>query len=285
MTATSATATATALDQAQLTSYREDGHCVVRGLFSTEEVAAMTRFDVAKLQRLAVDEPALAHRLQFKDLPAGGTTIQKIEGVRVVDPDMGRWSTDPRLMAIAEQLMGEPARLFKDKYILKPKGGGGFGPHQDLTMGFHRFATGVVSMMIALDPADADNGALQLASIRHTPSLVSRPETPLDPRLVPTDAWQLVPLQPGDVAIFDGLTPHRSEPNQSEDRLRRVYITTYNRASEGDVYHDYYAWYFSWQRHSRAGGQRIDYGGEPHRRSLPGARSFTRWDGSTPMDY
>ena len=273
------------LDRAQLTCYREHGYCVVPGLFSTEEAAAMARFDIARLQRLVADEPALAHRLQIKELPEGGSTIQKIEGLQVVDPGMGRWSTDPRLMAIAELLMDEPARLFKDKYILKPKGGGGFGAHQDLTMGFHRFTTGVISMMIALDPADADNGCLQLASISHTPSLVSRPETPLDPRLVPEDAWQMVPLQPGDVAVFDGLTPHRSDANQSEDRLRRVYITTYHPASEGERYHDYYAWYFSWHRHTRAGGQRTDYGGEPHRRSLPGARSFTRWDRATPMDY
>lgn len=274
MTEIATTPTPSMVDAADLAHYRAHGWCVRRGVFDALEAQAMATFDVERLLQLAQDQPELAHRLQCKALPDGGTTVQKIEGLRSVDPGMARWCEDARLLALAGALMGEPACLFKDKYILKPRGGGGFGAHQDMAMGFHRFVSGVISMMIAIDPADADNGCLQVASIAHTPALVSRPEMPLEPRLIPESAWVPVPLQPGDVAIFDGLTPHRSAPNTS-DRLRRVYIGTYGRLADGDCYEDYYAWYFAWCRHQAAGGQRNDYPGEPARRSRAHICSFT----------
>jgi len=271
----SATASSTArLTPDQIAHYRTHGWCIVRGLFSAEEAQAMATIDVDRLRRWAAETPSVAHRLQVRTLPTGEVTVQKIEGLRDADPELGRWCSDARLLDMASVLMEEPACLFKDKYILKPRGGGGFGPHQDMAYGFHRFVSGVVSMMIAVDPADAENGCLQVASIAHAPALVSRPEMSLDLRQIPENAWVPVPLQPGDVAIFDGLTPHRSAPNES-DRLRRVYIGTYSPAAEGDCYHDYYEWYFSWSRHQAAGGQRTDYPGEPPRRSRPRIRSFT----------
>lgn len=258
----------------QIAQYRTHGWCIVPGLFNADEIQAMAAMSVDHLRRWAAETPSVAHRLQLRTLPDGEITVQKIEGLRDADPALGRWCADPRLIELAGTLMGESACLFKDKYILKPRGGGGFGPHQDMAYGFHRFVSGVVSMMIAVDAADTGNGCLQVASITHAPSLVSRPEMPLDPRQIPEHAWVPVPLQPGDVAIFDGLTPHRSAANES-DRLRRVYIGTYSPAAEGDCYQDYYAWYFAWCRHQAAGGQRIDYPGEPPRRSRPDIRSFT----------
>jgi ectoine hydroxylase-related dioxygenase (phytanoyl-CoA dioxygenase family) len=39
-------------------------------------------------------------------------------------------------------------------------------------------------------------------------------------------------LEPGDVAIFHGLTPHRSDPNRSSEMRRALYVS-YNACSEG----------------------------------------------------
>jgi ectoine hydroxylase-related dioxygenase (phytanoyl-CoA dioxygenase family) len=39
-------------------------------------------------------------------------------------------------------------------------------------------------------------------------------------------------LEPGDVAIFGGFTPHRSDPNVS-DRWRRQLYLSYNALSDG----------------------------------------------------
>ncbi|MDA0652533.1 MAG: phytanoyl-CoA dioxygenase family protein, partial [Proteobacteria bacterium] len=48
------------------------------------------------------------------------------------------------------------------------------------------------------------------------------------------------PMKPGDMALFDAFTPHRSEPNPTPS-TRRMYFATYNRASEGDHLDRYYA--------------------------------------------
>jgi len=265
--------TSSVSDQA-LASFHEHGFCRLEALFDAAEVAALSCFDVSHLRRLAREQPEHAHRIQLLQRPdGGGEIVQKIEAASEVEASLRRISTDPRLLAAVEALMGETPRLFKDKYILKASGAPGFGAHQDMAMGFHRFTDRVISCMIAIDPADADNGCLEVASIAHTPSLLSRPEQGLDARLLPPDAWRAQPLQAGDVLCFDGLTPHRSAPNHSE-RDRRVYITTYQAASEAAAYHDYYDWYFAWQRHIARGGQRGDYPGESPQRSRPGVTSF-----------
>ena len=53
-------------------------------------------------------------------------------------------------------------------------------------------------------------------------------------------------LEPGDVAIFGGFTPHRSDPNVS-DRWRRQLYLSYNALSDGGDqrakhYREFHAW-------------------------------------------
>ncbi len=53
-------------------------------------------------------------------------------------------------------------------------------------------------------------------------------------------------LQPGDVAVFGGFTPHRSDPNTS-DRWRRQLYLSYNAHSDGGEqrtkhYEEFHAW-------------------------------------------
>jgi hypothetical protein len=48
------------------------------------------------------------------------------------------------------------------------------------------------------------------------------------------------PTKPGDVVFLDTYAPHSSEPNLT-DRTRRMYFSTYNKASEGDHIAQYYA--------------------------------------------
>ena len=39
-------------------------------------------------------------------------------------------------------------------------------------------------------------------------------------------------MDPGDIAIFHGLTPHRSDPNRSTT-MRRTFYVSYNAVSDG----------------------------------------------------
>jgi len=46
-------------------------------------------------------------------------------------------------------------------------------------------------------------------------------------------------LEPGDVAVFHGLTPHRSGPNRSTT-MRRAFYISYNARSEGGDQHEFH---------------------------------------------
>jgi ectoine hydroxylase-related dioxygenase (phytanoyl-CoA dioxygenase family) len=51
--------------------------------------------------------------------------------------------------------------------------------------------------------------------------------------------FQPVPMEPGDVIIFDGLLPHKSNSNCS-DSLRRALFLTFNRKKEGERRAEYF---------------------------------------------
>ena len=62
------------------------------------------------------------------------------------------------------------------------------------------------------------------------------------------DEARAVPLvlEPGDVAVFGGFTPHRSDPNVSERWRRQLYLS-YNASSDGGEqrekhYREFHAW-------------------------------------------
>ena len=66
--------------------------------------------------------------------PAKISKLEMLRGVPRFAPLFGL-CTNPRIASVAEQLLGEEARLMKDKYIFKTAGQGqGFTPHQDMQL-------------------------------------------------------------------------------------------------------------------------------------------------------
>lgn len=165
----------------------------------------------------------------------------------------------PRLQGLVETLAGQPARLFKDKCNLKHPGGGGFTPHQDITAYRHFHTEYQVTAAVMLDPATAENGAMEMATrwtertgpgeLRTTPrgqlnilpsyAGGARNGDIVDDLCAAID-WQLVEAAPGDVIVFDSYIPHRSLANRSQN-TRRILFFTFSMASDGDLYQDYYA--------------------------------------------
>lgn len=156
-------------------------------------------------------------------------------------------------------LLGEEFVLFKDKCNVKSPGGGGFSAHQDIAA-YDSFGPPYhVTAALALDAATPDNGCLEVAvnylelpaqarEVRQTgfgdlPLFDCHHGGPRNGDIVDEVQagliWKPVPMQAGDVLLFDSYVPHRSAVNQT-DQARRVFFLTFNPARHGDHYAAYY---------------------------------------------
>jgi len=190
-----------------------------------------------------------------------GSVLDRLDPVIDLSPVLRELTQDARIVSAASAAIGAPARLFKDKAIMKPPGAFGYSVHQDFT-NWQELPVPpqlLISALVAIDAADAVNGALQLYPGLHHHHLRA-PEKPSDifnPQagLVPDEALtgvepELMEAQPGDLILFSSLAPHFSGPNRSSQKRRTLFLS-YNAASYGDVYGLYYENFYSYLRKDR----------------------------------
>ena len=151
-------------------------------------------------------------------------------------------ASDPRLQALARELLGGEAQLLKDKFIAKPSGAKGYEAHQDgaywqgLGIGPDRFLTAA----LFLDDCPAEKGAIECASGLHSALLTDAGEiADLDDTSVAVP-FEAVEAEAGDLLMLHSLTPHRSGPNRSPE-MRRTVLFSYGRDSRPDLYDRYQA--------------------------------------------
>jgi ectoine hydroxylase-related dioxygenase (phytanoyl-CoA dioxygenase family) len=152
-----------------------------------------------------------------------------------------RLVSDDRLLDIAEQFVGPDIALFASHYIAKPPFDG--QPvlwHQDSSY-WPLEPMAVVSLWLAVDDADPDNGCLRVIPGTHTmPSqpLQAKTDTAnvlgsqIDPALVDESNAVDICLNAGDVEIHHPQTIHGSNANNSPRRragLTIRYIPTSTR--------------------------------------------------------
>jgi ectoine hydroxylase-related dioxygenase (phytanoyl-CoA dioxygenase family) len=181
--------------------------------------------------------PAGSHRWgHYAEHTERGDAICRTENVSACEPGVAAL-VDGLLRETASAGLGAPATAFKDKLNYKQPGGAGFRPHQDRVAypGVDR----VLSILVALDECTSESGCLWLADGVDE-------VLPIDDRGVVRDdvartlAWQAAELAPGDAVLIDGLAPHYSDANRS-DQPRRVLVASYAPAGEGYSREQYYA--------------------------------------------
>ncbi len=142
----------------------------------------------------------------------------------------------------------DEAYLFKDKLIFKRPGAKGYALHQDY-ISWKEFPETFVTVILAIDATDVDNGATEVFPGYHSQGCLSARdgdyhELPAD--AVDASAGVVLDLQPGDLALFSGFTPHRSAPNHS-DRWRRQLYLSYNAGRDGGERRDsHYRQFHRW---------------------------------------
>lgn len=92
-----------------------------------------------------------------------------------------------------------------------------------------------LTVLIPVDAAYERNGCTEVFPGYHHNGSLSAEDGEyhqLSVDLVDESAGVKLVLDPGDVAIFDGFTPHRSGPNLSDSWRRQLYLS-YNAFSDG----------------------------------------------------
>lgn len=229
---------------AHLDEYRRKGYTVLKGVFSRAEVdAALAECDRLLADRALVDpnNQRTPFRMNSVDLP------ERIDPVTDVSPTLAAMARDERVLGPLRAIFGGPAALWKDKVIFKAPNVHGYAMHQDGSwwqMGDMPLDD-MVSVAVALDPAGADNGPLELFPGYHK-SLLSAPGeirnmNADEAEAIDLAAADVMTTEPGDVIIFHALAPHRSGTNTSKSSRRQFYLT-YNAARHGDRWAAFYEW-------------------------------------------
>lgn len=215
--------------------FDRDGFVVVRQFLTSGELGELS----AQLDRFIRDVvPGLSDAHAFyhdRDRPE---TLKQMQFMQV-DPYFRDYTQHPKWRSLAEALVGESAACESPEWFNKPPGvDHPTPPHQD-NYYFNLKPSNVVTIWMALDPVDDENGCLRyvpgshLRGFRpHARSKVlgfSQGISDFSPR---DEAVEIkIHLAPGDVVAHHGMTIHRAEPNRSASRNRRAFAMVFKGVS------------------------------------------------------
>ncbi|HTI10480.1 MAG TPA: phytanoyl-CoA dioxygenase family protein [Puia sp.] len=219
----------------QLADYDRDGYLVIRGFCSPAEIS--------KLYASALQDEAM--RKNALDLNDQSGKVTRLSLWFTPGNDIfGYFTRGRKLVDTVWQLLDSDADVchFHSKLMQKePKVGGAWEWHQDYGYWYKNqfmFPDQLISVMLALTPANKENGCLQVIRGSHKLGRVNHgfagEQVGADPVMVDNalKTMELVycELEAGDILFFHSNLLHRSEANLS-DQPRWSLISCYNSAS------------------------------------------------------
>ena len=216
--------------------FERDGYVVVRQFLPDDEFAQL-RDNLDRYVREVV--PALPDADAFYQDRDDPETLKQLQHIEQRDSFFSGYRTSPRWVALAEALLGETAEANGPEWFNKPPGTEhATPPHQDNYF-FCLSPPNVVTLWLALDDVDEENGCLRYVTgsrhhgIRaHGPTSVlgfSQGITDYGPDDARLEA--AVSLQAGDLVAHHGETIHRADANRSSTRQRRAFAMVFRGVS------------------------------------------------------
>lgn len=208
-------------------AYDADGFVVIRGFVPADELSDL----MSHLDRYIRDVvPHLPDADAFYDDKSRPETLKQLNRIQQ-DGFFQEYLKHPRWSTAAEALLGESAWVHGAEWFNKPPHTNhATPPHQD-NYYFCLNPPQVLTMWLALDNVDEENGCLRYLKGSHRRGL--RPHnrtTTLGFSQGISDygdedfAHEIpIPAQPGDVLIHHGNTIHRADANRSANRHRRSF--------------------------------------------------------------
>jgi hypothetical protein len=238
------------LSAPELAAYQRDGYLLLRGVFSPAEISALdAEADRLLKRRDLIDSANMRCRWQ-NHFATDECLFECFDPVIDISQPCALVAGDERILEPLSAIYGDRAHLFKDKLIFKPPGARGYGLHQDY-IGWKNFPRSFVTVLVAIDAADADNGATEVFPGCHHAGYLS-PEDgdyhEVPPEKVDPSQGVKLELEPGDIAIFGCFTPHRSQPNRSDRWRRQLYLSYSADADGGNRRERHYQEFHHWLR-------------------------------------
>jgi phytanoyl-CoA hydroxylase len=142
------------------------------------------------------------------------------------EPRLRDMALHPKLLRVVELLLGAKPLLVDDAALLKPPRSGQEKPwHQDMAYRGLDYDRRIIGVWIALDEAAVENGCMHVIPRSHmnggTPHYSVRDWQICDTS-VEVDRDVVVPLKPGGVLFFHGMTHHGTPNNFSLKRRRAL---------------------------------------------------------------
>jgi phytanoyl-CoA hydroxylase len=215
--------------------YDRDGFVIISQFLTPGELWELTGHLDRYIHEVVPTLPETHAFYQDRDRPETLKQMQHMES----DPFFSEYTRHRKWSALAAALVGEPAECESPEWFNKPPGiEHPTPPHQD-NYYFNLAPPHVITIWLALDVVDDENGCLRYVAGSHLHGF--RPHArskvlgfsqgitdygPDDER-----AERKIHLQPGDVVAHHGMTIHRAEPNRSATRNRRAFAMVYKGAS------------------------------------------------------
>ena len=215
--------------------YDQHGFVVVRQLLGSQDFAELNE-NLDRYIREVV--PTLPDGDAFYQDRTRPETLKQMQRMGV-DPYFREYVHHPKWKALAEAMIGEPASADQPEWFNKPPGTHHVTPpHQDNYYFCFRPAN-VLTMWMALDPVDAENGCLRYVDGSHTRGFRNHAKSQIlgfsqginDFTTDDFNRERAAVMQPGDVAVHHGMTIHRADANLSQTRHRRSFAMVFTGVS------------------------------------------------------
>jgi phytanoyl-CoA hydroxylase len=182
--------------------------------------------------------PTLASTEAFYEDRQRPETLKQLQRMGC-DSFFADYQRHPRWCALAEQLLGEPAIADQPEWFNKPPGTNHVTPpHQD-NYYFCLTPPSVLTIWLALDDVDAENGCLRYVAGSHLHGFRPHSRSRVlgfsqgisDYRADDFMREVAVPLRAGDAVAHLGMTIHRADANLSAARHRRSFAMVFRGIS------------------------------------------------------
>lgn len=210
-------------------AFQRDGHVLIRGLASHEEIAPFRELISQETTEAAKSYGPLAERGTY-----GKAFIQHCN-LWVRDARIAEFVLASRFAKVAAQLIGvEGVRLYHDQALFKEPGGGPTPWHQDQQY-WPLDGVKCVTMWMPLVNISADMGTMRFASGSQAlgylgPLNISDESEANLAKLIEVNGYEVTPspdMQAGDATFHDGWCIHGAPGNASPDRMREVMTIIY----------------------------------------------------------